>query len=126
MGSQMNKNLMKKVSVADEQRKANPLDLSADQDLTIALMNLVAIEDTNPDSQIGEMVRNIREKLMVRMVADENAQAQAREYLSQVAREMSKAIQFQKTGNKKAAYEKYDATYEAYVLFLSNIYGISA
>lgn len=122
----MNKNLMKKVSVADEQRKANPLDLSADQDLTIALMNLVAIEDTNPDSQIGEMVRNIREKLMVRMVADENAQAQAREYLSQAARKMNKAIQFQKTGNKKAAYEKYDATYEAYVLFLSNIYGISA
>ena len=126
MGSQMNKNLMKKVSVADEQRKANPLDLSADQDLTIALMNLVAIEDTNPDSQIGEMVRNIREKLMVRMVADENAQAQAREYLSQAARKMNKAIQFQKTGNKKAAYEKYDATYEAYVLFLSTVYGISA
>ena len=122
----MNKNLMKKVSVADEQRKANPLDLSADQDLTIALMNLVAIEDTNPDSQIGEMVRNIREKLMVRMVADENAQAQAREYLSQAARKMNKAIQFQKTGNKKAAYEKYDATYEAYVLFLSTVYGISA
>ena len=122
----MNKNLMKKVSVADEQRKANPLDLSADQDLTIALMNLVAIENATPDSQIGEMVCNIRKKLMARMVADENTQAQAHEYLSQAAREMNKAIQLQKTGDKKAAYEKYDAMYEAYVLFLSNIYGISA
>lgn len=122
----MNKNLMKKVSVADEQRKANPLDLSSDQDLTIALMNLIAIEDATPDSQIGEMVRNIRKKLMARMVADENTQAQAHEYLSQAAREMNKAIQFQKTGNKKTAYEKYDATYEAYVLFLATVYGISA
>jgi hypothetical protein len=126
MGAQMNKNLMKKVSVADEQRKANPLDLSSDQDLTIALMNLIAIEDATPDSQIGEMVRNIRKKLMARMVADENTQAQAHEYLSQAAREMNKAIQFQKTGDKKAAYEKYDATYEAYVLFLATVYGISA
>lgn len=122
----MNKNLMKKVSVADEQRKANPLDLSADQDLTIALMNLVGIEDATPDSQIGEMVRNIRKKLMARMVADENTQAQAHKYLSQAAREMNKAIQFQKTGDKKAAYEKYDAMYEAYVLFLATVYGISA
>lgn len=122
----MNKNLMKKVSVADEQRKANPLDLSLDQDLTIALMNLIAIEDATPDSQIGEMVRNIRKKVMARMVADENTQAQAHEYLSQAAREMNKAIQFQKTGDKKAAYEKYDAAYEAYVLFLATVYGISA
>ena len=122
----MNKNLMKKVSVADEQRKANPLDLSSDQDLTIALINLIAIENATPNSQIGEMVRNIRKKLMVRMVADKNTQAQAHEYLSQAAREMNKAIQFQKTGDKKAAYEKYDATYEAYVLFLATVYGISA
>jgi hypothetical protein len=126
MGAQMNKNLMKKVSVADEQRKTNPLDLSSDQDLTIALINLIAIEDATPDSQIGEMVRNIRKKLMARMVADGNTQAQAHEYLSQAAREMNKAIQFQKTGDKKAAYEKYDATYEAYVLFLATVYGISA
>ena len=122
----MNKNLMKKVSVADEQRKANPLDLSSDQDLTIALMNLIAIEDATPDSQIGEMVRNIRKTLMARMVADENTQAQAHEYLSQAVQKMNKAIQFQKTGDKKAAYEKYDATYEAYVLFLATVYGISA
>ena len=122
----MNKSLMKKVSVADAQRKTNPLDLSSDQDLTIALMNLIAIEDATPDSQTGEMVRNIRKKLMARMVADENTQVQAHEYLSQAAREMNKAIQFQKTGDKKAAYEKYDATYEAYVLFLATVYGISA
>ena len=122
----MKKNLKHMVEYTDASKKVNPLDLSSDQDLTIALMNLIAIEDATPDSQIGEMVRNIRKKLMVRMVADENTQVQAHEYLSQAAREMNKAIQFQKTGDKKAAYEKYDATYEAYVLFLATVYGISA
>lgn len=122
----MNKNLMKKVSVADEQRKANPLDLSSDQDLTIALMNLIAIEDATPDSQIGEMVRNIRKKLMARMIADENTQVQAREYLSQAVQKMNKAKLTQETGDNKVAYELYDSAYEAYVLYVATAYGISA
>lgn len=122
----MNKNLMKKVSVADEQRKANPLDLSSDQDLTIALMNLIAIEDATPDSQIGEMVRNIRKKLMARMVADENTQAQAHEYLSQAVQKMNKAKLTQEAGDNKVAYELYDSAYEAYVLYVATAYGISA
>lgn len=122
----MNKNLMKKVSVADEQRKANPLDLSSDQDLTIALMNLIAIEDATPDSQIGEMVRNIRKKLMARMIADENTQVQAREYLSQAVQKMNKAKLTQEAGDNKVAYELYDGAYEAYVLYVATAYGISA
>lgn len=122
----MNKMLSKKVRVADEQRKVNPLDLSADQDLTIALMNLVAIEDATPDSQIGEMVCNIREKLMARMIADEQAQAQAREYLSQAAYKMDKANKAQEIGDNKVAYELYEAAYDAYVLYMATAYGISA
>ena len=122
----MNKNLMKKVSVADEQRKANPLDLSSDQDLTIALMNLIAIEDATPDSQIGEMVRNIRKTLMARMIADENTQVQAREYLSQAVQKMNKAKLTQEAGDNKVAYELYDSAYEAYVLYVATAYGISA
>lgn len=122
----MNKNLMKKVSVADEQRKANPLDLSSDQDLTIALMNLIAIEDATPDSQIGEMVRNIRKTLMARMIADENTQVQAREYLSQAVQKMNKAKLTQEAGDNNVAYELYDSAYEAYVLYVATAYGISA
>ena len=126
MGAQMNKRLSKKVRVADEQRKVNPLDLSSDQDLTIALMNLVAIEDVVPDSQVGEMVHDIRKKLMARMITDENTQAQAREYLSQAAHKMEKANQTQETGDNKAAYELYEAAYEAYVMYMATAYGISA
>lgn len=122
----MNKNLMKKVSVADEQRKTNPLDLSSDQDLTIALMNLVAVEDAVPDSQIGEMVRNIRKNLMARMVSDDKIQVQAYEFLVQATRKIDKANKLLEAGDKKVAYEMYDAAYEAYVLFLATVYGISA
>lgn len=122
----MNKNLKKQVRVADERRKVNPLDLSSDQDLTIALMNLVAIEDATPNGQIGKMVRNIREKLMARMITDENTQAQAREYLSQAVRQMNEANRVQETGDSKAAYELYEAAYEAYVLYMATAYGISA
>lgn len=126
MGAQMNKRLINMVRVADEQRKVNPLDLSSDQDLTIALMNLVAIEDATPDSQIGEMVRNIRKTLMARMIADENTQVQAREYLSQAVQKMNKAKLTQEAGDNKVAYELYDSAYEAYVLYVATAYGISA
>ena len=118
----MNKNLKKQVGLADDKRKVNPLDLSSDQDLTIALMNLVAIEDMVPDGKIGEMVRNIRKNLMARMIADEKACPQAREYLSQAINKMNQADKI--CGGD--AYKMYDAAYEAYVLYIATAYGISA
>ena len=33
------------VKKADNAKKANPLDLSSDQDLSIALMNLISLEE---------------------------------------------------------------------------------
>ena len=122
----MKRNVRNLVESADKSKKVNPLDLSADQDLTIALINLVAIEDFTTDSQIDGMVCKIREKLMSYMVPNEGTQAQAREYLVQSARKRNEANRFQKAGNKKKAYELYDASYEAYVLYLATVYGISA
>lgn len=122
----MKRNVKNLVESADESKKANPLDLSADQDLTIALMNLVAIEDATPDSQIGEMVRNIRENLMARMVSDDKIQVQAYEFLVQATRKIDKANKLLEAGDKKVAYEMYDAAYEDYVLYLATVYGLSA
>ena len=122
----MKRNVKNLVESADESKKVNPLDLSADQDLTIALMNLVAIEDATPDSQIGEMVRNIRENLMARMVSDDKIQVQAYDFLSQATRQMDQANKLLEAGDKKVAYEMYDAAYEDYVLYLATVYGIRA
>ena len=110
--------------MADENRKVNPLDLSLDQDLTIALMNLVAIEDACPDSKIGDMTRDIREQLMKRMVADKSIRENARDYLSGAIGKMNDAAKAQESGDKKKAYELYEASYEAYVLYLAMAYGI--
>ena len=56
--------LVNRVERADDAKKVNVLDLSSDQDLTIGLMNLLAIEDMALNSQIAEMVAGVRKKLM--------------------------------------------------------------
>ena len=66
--------LIKKVAVADNTKKANKLDLSSDQDLTIGLMNLISIEryienDAEHDfSQLKSMVNDLRVGLMGKIV----------------------------------------------------------
>lgn len=122
----MRPNVKKLVEHTDKSRRVNPLDLSADQDLTIALMNLVAIEDIAPNSQIGEMVRDIRAKLMSGMGAASDVQISAREYLAHAVSDMNNAMRAQENGDDGTAYKMYDASYESYVLFLATIYEISA
>lgn len=122
----MKRNLKCLVENADESKKVNPLDLSADQDLTIALMNLVAVENIAPNSQVGEMVRDIRKNLMSKMVVAPEVQSHAREYLDQAVSDMDSAIRAQESGDIAVAYKMYDAAYESYVLFLATVYGISA
>lgn len=120
----MTRNVKNLVEVVDAKRKVNPLDLSSDQDLTIALINLVAIEDMASGGSIAQMVGDVREKLMSKMVADEDKLACAREFLSRAALNMNGGDKAQKSGDDKVAWEKYDAAYDAYVMYLATIYGI--
>lgn len=118
----MKKNLKHMVEYTDASKKVNPLDLSSDQDLTIALMNLVAIEEIAPNGQIGQMVGEMRERLMARMTQD----AEMYELLAQAVRAMDDAARAQQDGDNVMAYKLYDASYEAYVLYLASVYEISA
>ncbi len=122
----MKKSVKKLVERSDNAKKVNPLDLSSDQDLTIALMNLVAIEDLSPTGQIAHMVRDVREKLMSPMLtqikSDKNAQESARQLLAQATKNMSDGNRAMESGEKNMAYRMYDAAYEAYVLYLATIY----
>ena len=119
----MKRNVKNLVEVADAKRKVNPLDLSSDQDLTIALINLVAIEDMAPSGEVAQMVRGIREKLMSRMVSDDDRRSCAREFLSNAALKMKEGDDAQKSGDDKLAREMYDAAYDAYVMYLATITG---
>ena len=121
----MKRNVKNLVEAADAKRKVNPLDLSSDQDLTIALINLVAIEDMAPSGEVAQMVRGIREKLMSKMVADDDKHSCAHEFLSNAALKMKEGDDAQKSGDDKLAREMYDAAYDAYVMFLATIYGVT-
>ncbi|MBE6456485.1 MAG: hypothetical protein IJW84_02165 [Alphaproteobacteria bacterium] len=122
----MKKNLKHMVEYTDASKKVNPLDLSSDQDLTIALMNLVAIEEIAPNGQIGQIIGEMREHLMGRMTQDTEIMVRGRDLLAQAVRAMEDAARAQQDGNNVTAYKLYDASYEAYVLYLASVYGISA
>ena len=93
---------------ADNVKKVNPLDLSSDQDLTIALMNLLVIEDD------FEHVRDIRQKLMSRIVRRDDDVWGTSERL------LGMAMRLVDDGNRtfgKDAYALYNRAYEFYSLF---------
>ena len=100
--------LNKLVKNADDAKKVNPLDLSSDQDLTVALMNLLAIEDE------FEYVRDVRQELMSRIVARNTNIWKESEKL------LGAAMHLIDDGNKvtgDAAYKLYNRAYELYSMF---------
>ena len=121
----MKKSVKQLVENADKSRKNNPLDLSSDQDLTIALMNLVAIEETVPNEQVGQMVSKIRKNLMKRMIMDTNTWKQAYEFLAQAEQYIKSAEKAQENSDNMSAYDMYNSAYESYVLYLATVYGIT-
>lgn len=126
----MKQRLRKSVELADTKRKVNPLDLSSDQDLTIALMNLIAIENVAQGSQIAQLVQETRERLMVPMLtrikSDAHACGQALDLLGQSVQNMQEAEKAQISGDFGRANQLYDMAYEFYVLYLVAVYEISA
>lgn len=111
----MKKSLHDMVAKADAAKKVNPRDLSSDQDLTIGIMNMIAIEVIAPDSQIANLVRNMREQLMSRVVVDTNKLDMSYNLLANSISLMSKGMNA--FPDNKKAYDYFDAAYEAYAMF---------
>lgn len=129
---------MKKMSLeemvqkVDESKKVNPLDLSSDQDLSIALMNLVSLEEhfffsgaktKKPGFyDLINVVRNMRKELMERIV-DKNAAQGAevwcisKHLLAASMRLYEVGTKALGAGNKKDAYKMFERAYELYSLF---------
>lgn len=104
------------VEVADNAKKANLLDLSSDQDLTIGLMNLLYIEDclSDKNSDLFRMVFGIRQRLMDKIVKKSDKNRQISERL------LLESAHFINAGNHQCgaeAYKNYDDAYERYSLF---------
>ena len=121
--------MIKKV---DDAKKANPLDLSSDQDLTIALMNLVSLEEhfffsgakTKKTGfyDLINVVRNMRKELMERIVKKSGTEGSevwciSKHLLAASMRIYEVGTKAIGAGNKKDAYDMFNKAYELYSLF---------
>ncbi len=120
------------IEKADNAKKANPLDLSSDQDLTIALMNLVSLEEHfffsgAKTGKVGfydliNTVREMRKELMMRIVKSNNAQdgevwCISKHLLAASMRLKEVGDKANAQGKKKDAQDLYAKAYDLYSLF---------
>ena len=120
------------VKKVDASKKVNPLDLSSDQDLSIALMNLVSLEEHfffsgAKTKQPGfydliNVVRNMRKELMERIVDKSGKQGNeiwciSKHLLAASMRLYEVGTKALGAGNKADAYKMFEKAYELYSLF---------
>lgn len=116
----------------DAAKKANPLDLSSDQDLSIALMNLVSLEEHFffSGAKTGKpgfydlinTVRSMRKELMERIVKksgpeDGEVWCISKHLLAASMRIYEVGTKAIGAGKKKEAYELFEKAYDLYSLF---------
>ena len=117
------------VEKIDATKKVNQKDLSSDQDLTIAIMNLISIEEhlmfsgakTGKSSyyDLIEQVRETRKNLMLKVIPEYEGEVWciSKHLLSASMRLMEVGTKQQSLGHKKEAYKLFDQSYELYCLF---------
>lgn len=117
------------VSKVDDAKKSNPLDLSADQDLSIAIMNLVSIEEhfvftqqkTGNDKYLDLLkeVREMRKELLKKMVKEPEGEVWciSKHLLAASMRLMEVGTKMLGQGKKKEAKDLFEKAYDLYSLF---------
>ena len=127
----MNKidNVKEFVERIDSSKKLNPKDLSSDQDLTIAIMNLISIEEhlvfsgakTNKNSfyDLIEEVRELRKTLMQKIIPSYEGEVWciSKHLLASSMRLMEVGTKQQSLHNTEEAYKLFNQAYELYCLF---------
>lgn len=113
----------------DATKKVNPKDLSSDQDLTIAIMNLISIEEhlvfsgaktgKNSFYDLIEDVRETRKKLMQKIIPSYEGEVWciSKHLLASSMRLMEVGTKQQSLGNKEQAYDLFNKAYDLYCLF---------
>ena len=117
------------VEKIDNMKKLNPKDLSSDQDLSIAIMNLISIEEhlvfsgakTGKTSfydlinEIREMRKNLLQKII--KAYEGEVWCMSKHLLAASMRLMEVGTKQLSMGNNKDAYDLFDKSYELYCLF---------
>ena len=122
-------NVKEFVEQYDNAKKLNPKDLSSDQDLTIAIMNLVSIEEhlvfsgaktgKNSYYDLIEDVRETRKNLMQTVIPKYEGEVWciSKHLLATSIRLMEVGTKQQSLGNKEEAYSLFNKAYDMYCLF---------
>ncbi len=122
-------NVKEFVERIDASKKVNPKDLSSDQDLTIAIMNLISIEEhlvfsgaktgKNSFYDLVEDVRETRKKLMLKVIPSYEGEVWciSKHLLATSMRLMEVGTKQQSMGNKEQAYDLFNKAYDLYCLF---------
>jgi hypothetical protein len=129
MPNSKERNIKEFVERLDQMKKANPKDLSSDQDLSIGIMNLIAIEEhlaftgaktgkTSYYDLIGE-VRDLRKSLLQKIISKYEGEVWciSKHLLSASMRLMEVATKQQDMGDPEAAYSLFEKSYDLYCLF---------
>ena len=113
----------------DATKKKNPKDLSSDQDLTIAIMNLISIEEhlifsgaktgKNGFYDLVQEVRELRKNLMLKIIPSYEGEVWciSKHLLASSMRLMEVGTKQQSMGHKDEAYQLFTQAYELYCLF---------
>ncbi len=113
----------------DATKKVNPKDLSSDQDLTIAIMNLISIEEhlvfsgaktgKNAFYDLIEEVRELRKTLMQKIIPQYEGEVWciSKHLLASAMRLMEVGTKQQSLGHREEAYKLFSQSYDLYCLF---------
>ncbi len=117
------------VERVDALKKKNPKDLSSDQDLTIAIMNLISIEEhlvfsgaktgKNSFYDMVQDIRELRKNLLQKVIPAYEGEVWciSKHLLSASMRLMEVGTKQQSMGNVKEAYKLFNQSYDLYCLF---------
>ena len=123
------KNVKEFVERMDNMKKKNPKDLSSDQDLTIAIMNLISIEEhlmfsgaktgKNSFYDMIQDIREMRKNLMLKIIPSYEGEVWciSKHLLATSMRLMEVGTKQQSMGNTKEAYHLFNQAYDLYCLF---------
>jgi hypothetical protein len=123
------KNLDEFIKKVDDMKKQDKMDLSSDQDLSIAIMNLISIEEHFffTGAKLGKPeyydlikdVREMRKQLLKKIVKDPEGEVWciSKHLLSASERLMEVGTKQLGMGNDEAARDMFDKSYSLYSLF---------
>lgn len=123
------KNLNEFIQKVDEMKKQDKMDLSSDQDLSIAIMNLVSIEEhffftaektgKKEYFDLLKKVREMRKELLKKIIKEYEGEVWciSKHLLAASMRLMEVGTKQLGIGKKEEAYDLFEKSYELYSLF---------